>query len=95
MTHYQRTLHVETLKKNGVVKLVKDIPPPTNPSSKTSPKNGVKIISLKDFIVLDEVGETVDADVCVVGIGVTASTGFLVKPRLRSNYMLGKVQVLV
>ena len=62
MTHYQRTLHVETLKKNGVVKLVKDIPPPTNPSSKTSPKNGVKIISLKDFIVLDEVGETDDAD---------------------------------
>ena len=30
-------------------------------------------------------GETVDADVCVVGIGVTASTGFLVKPRLRSS----------
>ena len=25
-------------------------------------------------------GETIDADVCVVGIGVTASTGFLVRP---------------
>lgn len=73
MNHYQQKSHKKNMLDNGVQSLIKSIPPPTTsaPSSSTTlPENRLEVddaedehkVSYKDFIVLDEVGETDDVD---------------------------------
>ena len=75
MGHYQQNSHKKQMMVNGVLNLIKSIPPATKPSAPSSstttlPENRLEVdsaedeqkVSYKDFIVLDEVGETDDVD---------------------------------
>ena len=75
MNHYQQNSHKKNMMDNGVLSLIKSIPPsaktaPTSSSSSSVTENRFEIdasedeqkVSYKDFIVLDEVGETDDVD---------------------------------